>query len=123
MTDKTGEPQFKVVETDTMTGWKKYLDNMKHSPWRGTFTREEAEASVKWREEHITRRYAYEIIPVQPWMTDNNAARDRHERRHGSRAMSECADIDCREAAARLLGEELAANFADRTTEPETETR
>lgn len=68
-----------------MTGWKRYLGNMKTSPWTGMFTREEAEALVKWREASITRRYAYEIVSVQPHMTDNGKAREHHEARKGPR--------------------------------------
>jgi hypothetical protein len=107
---------FKVIETDTMTGWKQYLHNMSTSPWSGTFTREEAEKSVKWREENITRRYAYQIVPVEPHMMDNDAARERHGGRdggrHGSHRMEDCSDVDCREAARRLLHEELDRRFA-----------
>lgn len=106
------EPLFKVIETDTMTGWRRYLDNMSTSPWTGTFTRERAEASVKWREENITRRYAYEIVPVQPWMTDNDEARKRHGERHGPHRMEDCSDVDCREAVIRLLHEDLDRRFA-----------
>ena len=40
-------PLFKVIEVDTMTGWRQYLNNMSTSPWTGTFTREQAEASVE----------------------------------------------------------------------------
>lgn len=83
--DAEAEPElFKVIETDGMTGWRKYLDNMKHSPWRVTFTRDEAEASVAWRKANITSRYAYDIVPVQPHMTDNDKARERHDGRRGS---------------------------------------
>lgn len=107
-------PRFKVIETDVMTGGKRYLDNMSESPWSGTFTRDQAEASVRWREENITRRYAYAIVPVEPYMTDNDAALRRHEEQHGHWAMTDCGDVDCREAAARLLHEEL-----DRCLAPE----
>lgn len=109
---------FKVIETDTMTGWKQYLNNMKTSPWTGTFTREEADAAVKWREENITRRYAYRVVPVQPHMTDNDAARQRHAERHGSHRMEDCSDVDCREAGTRLLHEELNRRFAEREPAP-----
>lgn len=110
MTD--AEARFKVVETDSMTGWDRYLDNMSESPWSGTFTREQAEASVKWREEHITRRYSYRIVPVEPHMTDSDAARVRHDARHGSHRMEDCGDVDCREAAQRLSMEEFNRQFA-----------
>jgi hypothetical protein len=107
-----GADLFKVIETDTMTGWKRYLDNMKTSPWSGTFTREEADASVEWRKKNITGRYAYEIVPVQPYMTDNDAARERHGERHGFHRMEDCSNVDCREAAGQLLHEELNWRFA-----------
>jgi hypothetical protein len=106
------EPRFKVIETDTMTGWCEYLNNMSTDPWSGTFTREEAEASVKWREENITRRYAYKIVPVEPHMTDNDAALRRHIERCGRWPLTDCGDVDCREAATRLLHEELDRRFA-----------
>jgi hypothetical protein len=112
MSDDTAPDLFKVVETDTMTGWERYLDNMKTSPWSGTFTREEADASVEWRRKNITGRYAYEVVPVEPHMTDNDAARQRHAERHGSHTMEDCSDVDCREAAMRLLHEDLNRRFA-----------
>lgn len=108
----TGPGLFKVIETDTMTGWKRYLDNMKTSPWTGTFTREEAEACVDWRKKNITGRYAYRIVPVEPHMTDNDATRERQARHHGSHRMEDCTDVDCREAAIRLLHEDLDRRFA-----------
>ena len=104
---------FKVIETDTMTGWDRYLDNMKTTPWTGTFTRDEADAAVKWREENITRRYAYKVASVQPHMTDNDAARQRHAGRHGSHRMEDCSDVDCREAGTRLLHEDLNRRSAE----------
>lgn len=103
---------FKVIETDTMTGWREYLKNMSTIPWTGTFTRNQAEATVKWREEHITRRYAYRIVPVEPHMTDNEAAFRRHSDRHGHWPASDCTDVDCREASMRLMHEELNRRFA-----------
>jgi hypothetical protein len=113
MDAETGaEARFKVTETDRMTGWDRHLDNMKTTPWSGTFTREEAEASVKWREEHITGRYAYKIVPVEPHMTDNDAALKRHAEHHGRWPVTDCGDVDCREAATRLLNEELDRRFA-----------
>jgi hypothetical protein len=93
---------FKVIEIDTMTGWKQYLNNMNTDPWRDSFTRAEAEACVEWRKENITARYAYEIVAVQPYMTDNDEARRWHRERHGSYPMRECSDVDCREADARM---------------------
>lgn len=107
------EPQFKVVETDTMTGWEQYLNNMSTDCWTGTFTRERAEATVRWRKENITSRYAYKIVPVEPHMTDNPAALKRHGGRHGRWPVTECGDVDCREAATRLLHEELNRRFAE----------
>ena len=107
---------FRVIETDGMTGWDRYLDNMAMSPWSGTFTREQAEASVEWRKQNITSRYSYEIVPAQPWMTDSGEARKRHDERrgrHGSRGMEDCNNIDCREASARLAREEISRRFAD----------
>jgi hypothetical protein len=95
--------QFKLIEVDRMTGWERYLDNMQADPWSGTFTREQAEASVKWREEHIVGRYGYRIVPVEPHMTDNDAARERHDGRHGSFRMEDCGDVDCHAATMRLL--------------------
>lgn len=95
--------QFKLIEVDRMTGWERYLDNMQADPWSGTFTREEAEASVKWREEHIVGRYGYRIVPVEPHMTDNDAARKRHDAGHGSFKMEDCGDVDCHAATMRLL--------------------
>jgi hypothetical protein len=103
---------FKVIETDTMTGWKQYLNNMSTDPWSGTFTREQAEASVKWREENITRRYSYRIVPVEAHMTDNDAARERHDGRHGSHRMEDCSDVDCRKAALRISVEEFNRQYA-----------
>jgi len=103
---------FKVIETDTMTGWERYLDNMKTSPWTGTFTREEAGACVEWREKNITGRYSYKIVTVEPHMTDSDAARERHARSHGSHRIKDCSDVDCREASARLLSEELTRRNA-----------
>jgi hypothetical protein len=108
------EPQFKVIETDAMTGSKRYLDNMSTDCWTGTFTRERAEATVKWREENITRRYSYKIVPVEPHMTDNDAAVRRHAERHGHWPVTDCGDVDCREAAGRLAREELNRQFAER---------
>lgn len=96
---------FKVIEVDRMTGWERYLDNMGTEPWTGTFSREDAEASVKWRQEHITGRYGYRIVPVEPHMTDNKAARERHDARHGSFPMEDCGDVDCTAARMRLLSE------------------
>jgi hypothetical protein len=90
---------------------------MRHSPWRVTFTRDEAEASVAWRKANITSRYSYEIVPVQPWMTDNDKARERHDGRsgrHGSGRMEDCADVDCAEAASRLFRDEMNRQFAAR---------
>lgn len=110
------ETRFKLIEVDRMTGWERYLDNMQAGPWSGTFTREEAEASVKWREENITRRYSYRIAPVKPYMTSDDEARKRHDGRtsgrHGSRGMGDCNDIDCREAAGRLAREEISRRYA-----------
>jgi hypothetical protein len=100
---ETAEARFKVIETDNMTGWERYLDNMSATPWSATFTREEAEASVRWREEHITGRYSYRIVPVEPHMTDNGKARERHDSRHGSFPMEDCGDVDCSAARMRLL--------------------
>lgn len=95
--------QFKLIEVDRMTGWERYLDNMNTDPWSGTFTREEDEASVKWREEHIVGRYGYRVVPVEPHMTDNDAARERHDGGHGSFKMEDCGDVDCHAATMRLL--------------------
>jgi hypothetical protein len=111
MTDEA-EARFKVVETDRMTGWDRYLDNMDENPWTRTFTREQAEVSVKWREKNITGRYGYKIVPVEPHMTDNDAAIRRHAERHGRWPVTDCGDVDCREAATRLLHEELGRRFA-----------
>lgn len=112
------EPElFKVIEIDGMTGWRKYLDNMKHSPWREAFTRDEAEACVELRKRIITSRYSYEIVPLEPWMTDNDKARKRHDGRqgrHGSGPMEDCADVDCMEAASRLARDEMNRQFAER---------
>jgi hypothetical protein len=110
---------FRVIEHDTMTGWDEYLNNMGSSPWTGTFTREQAEACVDWREKNIARRYRYEIVPAQPYMTDAAAARERHDDRdgrHSRQPMKECADIDCREASARLAREEIGRQFAAKDT-------
>ena len=99
----TNDPQRKVIEVDTMTGAERYLANMAADPWLGTFTREEAEASVEWRKANITGRYRYRIVDVQPYMTDNDACRARHGERHGRWAMEECGDVDCMEASRRLF--------------------
>lgn len=104
--------RFKVIETDGMTGWERYLDNMSPGEWTGTFTRERAEATVKWREENIVSRYSYRVVPVEPHMTDNDAARERHDARHWTRRMDGCSDIDCLEAARRLRREEASRRFA-----------
>jgi hypothetical protein len=103
---------FRVIETDGMTGWDRYLDNMTTSPWTGTFTREQAEAAVDWREKNITRRYSYKIVPVQPYMTDNDEARKRHAECHGSWRMDACGDVDCREAAIRLVRDAIVGKPA-----------
>lgn len=108
---------FKVIENDGMTGARRYLDNMRHSPWRATFTRDEADACVAWRKANITSKYWYEIVPLQPWMTDNDKARERHDGRrgrHGSGRMEDCADVDCTEAASRLFRDEMNRQFAER---------
>lgn len=105
-------PGFKVIETGTMTGWKQYLNNMNTDPWPGTFTREQALADVEWRTKTGTGRYAYDIVPVQPYMTGNDEARNRHGSSHGSHRMEDCADVDCREAAIRLHDEELDRRLA-----------
>jgi hypothetical protein len=92
--------EVKLIETDTMTGAERYIS--------AVVTREQAEATVKWREDHITRRYAYRIVDVQPWMTDNAAARQRHRERHSLRwPMEECGDVDCTEARIRLVSEAI----------------
>jgi hypothetical protein len=104
---------FKVIETDNMTGWDRYLDNMGTAPWSGTFTREQAEADVEWRKANITGRYSYAIVPVEPWMTDNGEARKWHDDRHGSHRMEDCGHVACREATTRLLHEELNRQFAE----------
>ena len=67
-----------VIERDTMTGWEKRLNNMAEHPWGDTFTREEAEACVAWREKNITRRYGYEILPVTAWLLDITTG-DHHD--------------------------------------------
>jgi hypothetical protein len=106
---------FRVIETDTTTGWDQYLSNMSTSPWSDSFTREQAEASVKWREENITRRYAYKIVAAEPWMSDNDETRKRHDGRqgrHGSRGMEDCGNIDCREASMRLSRDAINRSFA-----------
>lgn len=103
---------FKVIETDRMTGWDRYLDNMKTSPWSGTFTRDEADACVDWRQKNITGRYGYKVVAVEPYMTDNEAARERHMERHGLRRMEDCGDIDCRAAAARIAHAEISRQYA-----------
>jgi hypothetical protein len=104
---------FKIIETDTMTGWDRYLDNMRENPWTGTFTREQADASVTWREKNITRRYRYTVVAVQPWMTDPLAAASRHADRHGSDDMGKCSDLNCREATTKLMHDELIAKLAN----------
>jgi len=96
-------PQFKVIEVDRMTGWERYLSNMSTDPWSGTFTREQAEASVKWREENIVSRYGYRIVSLEPHMTDNGKARERHDSGHGAFPMEDCGDVDCSAARMRLL--------------------
>lgn len=120
MTDQATEPAaesalFKVIERDGMTGAKKYLNNMRNSPWTDTFTREQADACVNWRYANITRKYSYEIVPLRPHMTDNDAARQRHDTRqgrHGHRGMEDCGDLDCEEASRRLFTEEVNRQLA-----------
>jgi hypothetical protein len=65
-----GEERCLVIERDNNTGATRRLDNMATDPWGDTFTRPEAEASVKWREEHISRKYSYEIRPVTGWVLE-----------------------------------------------------
>jgi len=74
----TDDDRCLVIERDTMTGWEKHLINMAENPWADTFTREQAEASVAWREKHITRRYSYEILPVTAWLLDITTG-DHHD--------------------------------------------
>lgn len=101
------EPRFKVLEHDNMTGWDRYLDNMAARPWSGTFTWQAAEESVAWREKNITARYSYKIVPLEPYMTDNEAAAKRHQVSHGPWPMEDCGDPDCTEARMRLRAEKF----------------
>jgi hypothetical protein len=96
----------RVLETDNATGEQRYVVNMA-APYSASFTREQAERAVAWREENITGRYRYEIVAVEPWMTSNGKARERHDGGHGAFPMEECGDPACREAATRLLTERL----------------
>lgn len=92
----------RVLETDNATGEQRYVVNMAalYSP---SFTREQAGRAVAWREKNITGRYRYEVVAVEPWMTDNGKARERHDEGHGAFPMEECGDPACREATTRLL--------------------
>lgn len=89
----------RVIETDWATGAERYMT--------GTFGRAEAEASVRWSQENVTGRYGYRIVPVEPYMTDNGKARERHDDGHGAFPMEECADPACQETTVRLLARQL----------------
>ena len=56
---------FKVIERDPY-GNERELANMASDSRTSTFTRAEAEETVKWREENISRKYWYEIVPEVP---------------------------------------------------------
>jgi hypothetical protein len=100
-------PEYaRVLETDNATGEQRYVVNM-GATYSGSFTREQAERAVAWREKNITGRYRYEIVPVEPWMSDNGNARERHDEGHGNWPMEECGDPACREATTRLLSARL----------------
>jgi hypothetical protein len=55
------EPMFKVIEHGPH-GQTRELLNTSTTPPTGTFTRARAEATVAWREAHLSRRYTYEIV-------------------------------------------------------------
>jgi hypothetical protein len=101
-------PEYvRVLETDNATGEQRYVVNMA-APYSTSFTREQAERAVAWREKNVIGRYTYEIVAVEPWMTSNEAARERHDNGgHGAFPIEECGDPACREAATRLLSERL----------------
>jgi hypothetical protein len=92
----------RVLETDHATGEERYVVNMA-APYSPSFTREQAEAAVAWREKNVIGRYGYRIVPVAPHMTDAALARERHDDGHGNWPMEECGDVDCRETTVRLL--------------------
>ena len=58
-----GPEMYKVIERDPY-GNVRELSNQSTNPWTGTFTKDQAERTVKWREEHISRKYRYEIVPA-----------------------------------------------------------
>jgi hypothetical protein len=77
-TERDESERCLVIERDNMTGAERRLDNMGEDPWGDTFTREQAEATVKWRQEHIVSRYGYEIRPVTTWLLDITTG-EQHE--------------------------------------------
>jgi hypothetical protein len=100
-------PEYvRVLETDNATGEQRYVVNMA-APHSASFTPEQAKAAVAWREKNIIGRYRYEIVTVEPWMTSNGKARERHDGGHGNWPMEECGDPACREATTRLLTERI----------------
>lgn len=62
--DMATEPRnYKVIETDSMTGNERELINYAAST--STFTREEARDEVEWRTKNITNKYSYEIKEIK----------------------------------------------------------
>lgn len=102
---------YRVVGTDNIMGW----DDYRTGPLR--LADAEAFAAVHRRAAHGL--YSFEAVPVEPWMADNAAVRERHDQSHGRRRMEECGDRDCREATVRLLSEALGRRLAGRQSEVE----
>ena len=96
----------RIIETDHATGEERYVVNMA-APYSASFTPEQAEAAVAWREKNVAGRYGYRVVPLEPHMTDNGKARERHDGGHGAYPMEECGDHACREAATRLLTQRI----------------
>ena len=61
----TAPELYKVIERDPY-GNARELHNMSADPWTCTFTLEQAQAAVEWREKNISRKYWYEIVPAVP---------------------------------------------------------
>lgn len=100
---------YRVVETDRMTSWDEYRS--------GPLSREAADKAIAVHEKVTIGRYEFKAVPVEPHMTDNGKARERHDAEHGSWPMEDCPDIACREASMRLLTsrpDQVAARDAEK---------
>lgn len=104
MTASEDAPLFRVVETDQFTNWDEYKT--------GPLTAEAAGEDAEMRRSVTVGRYRFDVVPVEPWMTDPAAVRERHRDRHGSWRMEDCGNRDCRDMRIRLLNENLDKRFA-----------